>query len=156
MSKIVVFDHDGTLVNTHGSHKFLFEGIKELLLNLKKEGLELFVWTSRSRGSTIEILKSLGIIGAFSDIYCGNDAHPKPSVLGLKELLGEVSAQKVVVVGDSYADVLGAKNFGAYAVAALWDELANEAYLKECGADEFVQSPAELFMSIKNYFKNKE
>lgn len=156
MSKIVVFDHDGTLVNTQGVQKFLFDGMKELLSELKKSDVELFVWTARSRASTIEILKRLGIIGAFSELYCGNDEFPKPDARGLSALLEGHEARDVLIVGDTYIDMIGAKSFGAFAIGALWDEGADAGYLKKYGADALITHPKDLLKLVNDYFQNKE
>lgn len=124
----VVFDHDGTLVDVMKT-KALYPGIEELLDNLCRQGLSLYVWTARTRFSTVEFLKSLGIINRFDQLHCSTDGETKPSTEGLSEMLENVDPATVLVVGDSFADMLGAKNFGAYALGAVW---ASEE-LKESG-----------------------
>lgn len=132
----IVFDHDGTLVDVDGS-KALFSGISELLDELSQIDVKLYVWTARTRFSTVEFLKSLGIIGRFEQLHCSTDPCPKPETQGLSDMLDGAAPSSVVVVGDSFADMIGAKNYGAYAIAALWADGSpqHRQSLMESGAD---------------------
>ncbi len=131
--KHIVFDHDGTLV----SNKVLFNGIYELIKNLHSKDIKLYVWTARDRHSTIESLKSHGILKYFEDISTSSDAEPKPSSQGIASMLDDVDRNLVCVVGDSSSDILGAKSFKAYAIGVMWQDSSNqyESYLKKYGAD---------------------
>ena len=48
--KHIIFDCDGTLLNTKETPYFVYPGIKELILDLTGE-FSLYVWTARGRGS---------------------------------------------------------------------------------------------------------
>jgi phosphoglycolate phosphatase len=120
MIKHIVFDHDGTLVNMQEGRR-LFPGIQELLTELSDKGIKLYVWTARDRYSCIKILKSLDIIGIFEDISTATDCEPKPNPQGLKDMLEGVDASEVAMIGDSFTDMIGANNYGALAVGAIWD-----------------------------------
>ena len=69
----IVFDHDGTLVNTDKFPYSLFNGMKELLLDLKSQGFELYIWTARPRRSVLEITNQLGIDHLFTAFFCYDD-----------------------------------------------------------------------------------
>ena len=116
----IVFDHDGTLVDTTRSPRQLYTGIKPLIKELEQNGVELYIWTARERASTLEILKSLDIIHSFKLLCCGSEAPRKPSPQGLEEMLFGVSPERIAIIGDSPYDILGAVDFGATAIAALW------------------------------------
>ena len=58
---MIVFDHDGTLVDTESSDFKVFPEIKELLVDLSDLGFKLAVWTARPHRSTFLSLKNLGI-----------------------------------------------------------------------------------------------
>ncbi len=122
MEKIthIVFDHDGTLVDTTKVTRALYPGIKDLLGFLQEKGIELYVWTMRSRASTQEILQKLGVAGHFKDICGVDDAPGKPSAAGLEYLLPEVGGQNVIVIGDSLGDIIGGTSFGAHCIGASW------------------------------------
>lgn len=117
----IVFDHDGTLVKTDVCPTILFEGIRELLEELKSAGFELYVWTSRPRASTQESLKKFALGPFFSDIYCYDDGLPKPSPNGLAQLTEGIKKDKILHIGDSLTDIDGAKAYGIEVVLACWN-----------------------------------
>lgn len=143
--KHIVFDHDGTLVDTSKAPS-LFKGMHKLLQDLKEQGIKIYVWTARDRHSTVEILKSLDIIALFEDISCGNDCATKPSPEGLESMLFGVDKDKIAVIGDSPSDIAGAKNFGVLGIAAFWCyEGVNHAerFLKNIEADHTCRTVEE-------------
>lgn len=134
----IVFDHDGTLVDTSGHPKKMFEGINSLLKDLKQRGLKLYIWTARDRKSTQEILKNLEISSIFEDISTATDCTPKPNPDGLETMLFGVSPSQVLMIGDSYTDMMGAQEFGCKSIGVLWDDPNNQDRLdslKHYGAD---------------------
>ncbi len=154
MKKHVVFDCDGTLVNTSIPKYVLFAGIKELLADLSADHL-LYVWTARGRVSTLRILQELGVVSYFEAICTIDDAAPKPHVQGLGQLTGEFPKNSVCVIGDSSYDMMGAKNFGVLALGALWNGEAREDTLKDFGADFIVSHPAECSKLIRLNLKGE-
>lgn len=117
----LVFDHDGTLVKTDVIPYVLFDGIRELLSELKSKGFELYVWTSRPRKSTKESLKKFEIQHFFTDIFCYDDGLPKPNPMGLAHLTEGFQKDKILHIGDSTTDLEGAKAFGIEVVLACWN-----------------------------------
>jgi phosphoglycolate phosphatase len=137
----IVFDHDGTLVDTTNIRRNLYPNMQELLQFLHGEGIKLYVWTARSRRSTEDILTSLGVISFFEDICGGNNAPSKPSPEGIELLLPAVNPENVIVIGDSLGDIIGGHNFGAHCIGAMWghgDERAREAYLEHGAKESFL------------------
>lgn len=133
----VVFDHDGTLVNTTGYPPKLFEGMKDCLSDLRAKGLKLYIWTARTRRSTVEILEYLGIMSQFELLSCGGESSAKPSSEGIKDILFDLDPKKVVVIGDSLGDMIGGSHFGGITIGAMWGHgsARAEQVMKENGAD---------------------
>lgn len=151
----IVFDHDGTLVDTDRTGS-LFPGIYDLIHELNDESTNLYVWTARNRASTVEFLKSLGIIGEFEDIHTATNALPKPIIEGLIGMLPEnFDPQKTIVIGDSYTDMIGGKKIGAKALGVCWahTSLEQKHILKEFGADQLFDEVSELKDFINNWRK---
>lgn len=140
--KHVIFDCDGTLVDTSGPKYKLFPGIKELLLEHSKDCL-FYVWTARGRQSTLRILGELGIAAYFDSFSTPDDAIPKPHIAGLFNLVGNAPKHSVCVIGDSSNDILGAKNFGVLAIGASWNNEVKPEILTDVGADFIVSHPSE-------------
>jgi phosphoglycolate phosphatase-like HAD superfamily hydrolase len=140
--KHVIFDCDGTLVDTSGPKYKLFPGIKELLLAHAEECV-FYVWTARGRQSTIRILGELGIAAYFDSLSTPDDSIPKPHIAGLFNLVGNAPKQSICVIGDSSNDILGAKNFGVLAIGASWNKDVRPEILTDVGADFIVSHPSE-------------
>lgn len=141
MKSHIVFDCDGTLIDTSGLKYHLFPGIKELVLALS-ETSTLYVWTARDRKSTLRILKELGILHLFEGLSTIDDALPKPHISGLIELLGDTPRSNICMIGDTSNDILGAKNYGIKSIGAVWNRGANVDAMKELGADFIATEPA--------------
>jgi phosphoglycolate phosphatase-like HAD superfamily hydrolase len=119
--KMIIFDHDGTLVNTEVPHFKLFPGIKELLVDCSHLGFELTVWTARSHRSTVESLKNLEIAHFFREIYGHDDGLSKPHPMGLETLTSGIEKKNILHIGDSVGDLDGARGFGIDVIAACWN-----------------------------------
>lgn len=121
----VVFDHDGTLVNTSpelGQKVNVYPGILETLKFLEQNSVDLYIWSARPRSSINRITKELGIAQYFRDVRGSDDTLPKPHPAGLKELLENYSLENVVHIGDGAGDYNGAKLLGAPFIAACWND----------------------------------
>ena len=118
---MIIFDHDGTLVNTDLPDFKLFTGIKELLVDLSNAGFVLSVWTARSHRSTVESLKHLEIAPYFSEIYGHDDGLPKPHPMGLRKITEGFEKNNLLHIGDSLGDLEGASAFGIDVIAACWN-----------------------------------
>lgn len=143
----IVFDHDGTLIDTNSfSKRFAYEGIADLLESLYQKNINMYVWTARKKNSTKEILQECGLLKYFKDICGGDTAQTKPSADGLHYLLPEVAVENIIVIGDSIGDIIGAKSFGATGIGALWshDSLRYQNLFIENGASQTFDKVAEL------------
>lgn len=148
MAKHVVFDCDGTLVNTSSYRYLLFPGIKELLADLSAD-CALYVWTARDRLSTERILKEFGVLHYFDSISTPDDALPKPHIEGIKSLVGDYSKSSICMIGDSSADIIGAKNFGVVGIGATWGGHVSAENLMSVGADFIVSDPVDCSKLIR-------
>lgn len=128
----------------------LFPGVKELLQKLLSEEYQLYVWTGRDRKSTLRILKELEVAQYFLEFRCMDDTAPKPLIDGLVEMVGEYDKSNIVVIGDSYTDIVGAKNFGCASIAACWagEEIAEA--LGEFNPSSLAKAPQDCVKLIKN------
>ncbi len=148
MTKHIIFDCDGTLVDTRSFRYQLFPGIRNLLVELNLSH-RLYVWTGRDRASTLRIFRDLDIFPFFESICTIDDAPPKPEVTGLKNLVGEYSRQQIILIGDSPQDVLGAKNFGIMSIAAAWNPVTKVSLLEEIGVDFIATHPSDCSRIIQ-------
>jgi len=146
--KYIVFDCDGTLVDTSAPKYKLFPGIEELLQTLSST-CRLYVWTARGRRSTQTILQDLGIYSFFDEMMTPDDCFSKPHTEGLIRLVGDLPKNSICVIGDTAHDILGAKNFSVLALGATWNKSGQDDYLRGAGADFIVSHPSECSRIIE-------
>lgn len=146
--KHIVFDCDGTLLDTTNHPYRLYPGIKELLLDLSVD-CTLYVWTARGRSSTLRALQDAGVSHLFTSLYTADDGVGKPYIAGLVNLVGEMTKQSVMMIGDTTNDILGANNYGIKSIGVLWNGEANALVLKEAGADFIATEPLECSKLIR-------
>jgi phosphoglycolate phosphatase-like HAD superfamily hydrolase len=98
----------------------LLPGIMDVFKFLNQHNIPRYVWTFRDRKSTEKILDFLDLTHFFQGVYTRCDGHPKPSGQGILSLVGDTDTRKLIVIGDSLSDYLGAHEIGASFIAALW------------------------------------
>ncbi|MGW2331080.1 HAD-IA family hydrolase [Streptomyces sp. NPDC001700] len=124
----------------------MFDGVPELLSELRNRGLGLAVATGKSGPRARSLLEGLGILPLF-DIVLGSDevAHPKPAPDIVLKAMAALDArpERTVMVGDAVTDLASARGAGVTAVAALWGETEEETLLA-AEPDVVLRKPAEL------------
>lgn len=101
-----------------------YPGIRELLERLNSEGYKLYVATSKPEVTSIEILNHFDLSKYFVKI-CGassdNDRSRNTKEAVIAYLLEECGRdEKIVMVGDTAYDVLGAKVHNIPTIAVTW------------------------------------
>lgn len=128
----------------------LFEGIKEVLLELKKRGYKLGVLTNKPQITTDSVydayLKEIGFDAVVGQT-AGKKIKPNPNTL--LELLNELDVlpKNAYMVGDGETDVEVAINAGVHGVAVLWGYRDKEQ-LFNAGAKVFADKPSDLLNVI--------
>ena len=159
------FDHDKAMqavakYREYFSTKGLFEnkvyeGIPELLQTLKEQGKHLLVATSKPEEYSIKIIDHFGLSRYF-DFVCGSlmdeSRSKKAEVIAYaleRSSLGPDDKNKVLMVGDRFHDIEGAKANGLKSCGVLFAYGARQE-LEEAGADYIVKSVNELLEVILN------
>ncbi len=144
----VIFDCDGTLLDPSCHPYQLYSGIRELIDELS-EFCCLYVWTSRDKVSTIKFLSETDVISYFDELSNPEDGYLKPHFGGLKQLVGDLPKELMIVIGDSNNDILGAKNFGVKSIGVIWNKASNRHYLEQAGADFIVSHPSDCSKIVR-------
>ena len=123
-----------------------YPGIPELLRTLRERGMRVAVVTSKLGSGAREELERTGLAPYIEQLVGAEDVDqhkpaPQPFFKVL-EALGETPASSMMI-GDTSADVLGAKAAGVLSVAALWGARDRQALL-ELEPDHAVETPAEI------------
>ena len=128
-----------------------YDGIVELLDELRAKGIKLAVVSNKKHEFTIEIVKKY--FGDRFDIVFGHRENykEKPDPTSVLEVIAKLNILKseCIYIGDSNVDILTAKNAGVKSVGVSWgfrdtEELANE------GANYLADNNIELLNIILN------
>ena len=127
----------------------VYEGIPELLRDLKKAGYRLGVATSKPEVFTLQILEHFGILDVFDAIAgCSleKEGETKADMIRLvMQRLGLTDADKpqILMIGDRKHDILGAQECGI-ACAGVEYGFAPEGELEQYGANPIAKDVAAL------------
>lgn len=100
---------------TGHKHSQLYAGVPETLKQLFDAGFTLAIVTNKPSRFVPDILKQHGLFDFFSDIIGGDRFETrKPDPIALNWLLEkyQLTAEQMLMVGDSKNDILAAKNAG--------------------------------------------
>lgn len=125
-------------------HFPLFEGTRDLLNSLAARKLRLHLWTARDSISATQILEHHNISSFFTTKSFSEKGNLKPNPSSLEFDWNRAPKNSLMVIGDSPSDILGAKNTGALAAAALWDSTADRESLMAAGAELYFYKMSQL------------
>lgn len=122
-----------------------YPGIRELLETLRDRGHRLFIATSKPEGMSVEILEHFGLAHFFTDI-CGATMDGSRSTK--EDVIAYLFARnkgegKILMVGDTVYDILGAKAHEIPAIGVAWG-YGNVQEMTEAGAIAIAESTDEL------------
>ena len=158
------FDHDKAMeavgkyreyFSTKGLYENkVYEGIPELLQSLKEKGKHLLVATSKPEEYSIRILEHFNLAQYF-DFICGSlmdESRSKKSEVIAYALeccrLGEGDKDKVLMVGDRFHDIEGAKANHIKSCGLLFG-YGSRQELEEAGAD-YIAEDIQSLLKILN------
>ena len=107
----------------------------EVLKTLKDDGYRLAILTTRMRKSVLDCLSICGLKEDLFDVLiCYDDVQrtkPDPEGLFLITNKYKLNGDDLIMVGDSVADVLAGKSYGAYTIAYLSNDLKKKEVLEK-------------------------
>ncbi len=125
---------------------YVYEGIPELLKNLKDKGLKLAVLSNKIHDTTLLVMRKMFPEGTFDVVFGARDNFPlKPSPQGAFEILNKLSVEthECIYIGDTKTDMQTGKNAGLFTVGVLWG-FRDFKELSENNADIIIEKPSEL------------
>ncbi len=111
----------------------IYPGIKEILDELKANGVLLSIYTGKGKEAATITLKKLNIYKYFDLIITGDEVKEhKPSPEGIEIFLDKFNLKKdeVIMIGDSPSDIKAAHSAGVKVASVLWDSLSKNKVLK--------------------------
>lgn len=124
----------------------LFEGMKELLIEIDKRGYKILIISSNSKENILEFLKMNGI-HCVADVLCSNRIFGKDKVM--KKFLREanVDSSNVVYIGDEQRDIVACKKAGIPIIWVEWGYDAKEVVQND-EPEYSVSTPQEILEII--------
>ena len=142
--------YNDTYTNCGSPKTVPFDGMKEVLAELRKRGYKLCVRTNKAQATTDEITNR--ILPDDVDIIWGSieGRALKPEAESVLPLLRMFDAkpEETFMVGDMKADIDTANNAGMKFIGCLWG-YGKEADMRASGATVFANKPADLLDLIK-------
>lgn len=132
----------------------MYEGIKELLSELKQGGMKIGIASSKPERFVREVADFLGISEFFDvtvGIAIGGSSHPskKDLIKTAMEKLGVTDKESCIMIGDRFYDIEGAALAGVKSCGVLWG-FGSKKELEDCKADYIVSEPAEIAAIVLN------
>lgn len=133
-------------------HVVPYEGIQELLGEMKQKGMKLAVLSNKPHKQTVRVVENVFGRGMFHRIQGQTDGIPrKPdpgAALKIAEELG-VLPQETVYIGDSEVDIATGTNARMTTIGVEWG-FRSRAILQKAGAAHIVSVPEEIMKLIRN------
>lgn len=132
-----------------------YEGIHELLAQLKSEGYIMAIASSKPEVFTKRIIEHFDLSPYFTEV-CGSELDGKRTdksevITYALEKLGAPAAEDVIMVGDRHHDIVGAKKNGLTSIGVLYG-FGSEAELHEAGADYIAASVNDIGKIVSKIF----
>ena len=129
----------------------VFDGVKEVLTELKKRRMKIAVLSNKQHEIVPEVIKGLFGYGFFDACLGQMDTIPKkPAPDGAKLIADQfdIPCNEWLYVGDTGVDVETGKAAGMTTVGVLWG-FRDKKELKKAGADYIIEKPEELLGIIE-------
>lgn len=142
----------------HPDYVKAYDGIKELLENLRMLGFKTVIVSNKITKAIKMGLKIAGI-EKYVDEIIGVEklVHPKPDPDGIMQVINKYSLDKVLFVGDTNFDIQCGKNVkelhpALKTVGVTWCKTSREEF-ESFGADYIIDHPMELLEVLDKYAK---
>ena len=125
----------------------VYEGIPGMLEELKKRGVTVALATSKPYEFSVEILRHFCLSGYFDHVGAATmDGRISKKEDVISNLLGQLNYEdkaSVLMVGDRYHDIEGAKANGLHSAGVLWG-YGTEEELQKAGAEYLFAKPDDI------------
>ncbi|MBP5383882.1 MAG: HAD family hydrolase [Lachnospiraceae bacterium] len=125
----------------------VYDGIPEMLSELKDRGVVLAIATSKPYEFTVRILEHFDLMKYFDHIGAatmdGSISRKEDVILNLLDKMGVEDKASILMVGDRHHDIDGAKINGLDSAGVLWG-YGSEAELQTAGANYLLQKPEDI------------
>jgi len=129
----------------HDMYPEPFEGMREILYDIKAKGIKLGLVTDKGQRSCDITLEKYGMTDIFDAVEVGSAEGPRKPC-GIKTVLEKfgVPANEAIYIGDAPSDITYSRQAGVKIISAAWAETSDYDQLKELEPDELFKDVSEL------------
>jgi phosphoglycolate phosphatase len=134
----------------------LFDGVPELLAQIKNEGMAWGIVTNKATYLATPIVTALGLAQDCAVLVCGDTtAHSKPHPLPLLHAAQQAGydVERCLYVGDDLRDIQAAQAAGMPSIAAAYGYCGPEHPPETWQADHCAYSAREMWPAIKQLMR---
>ena len=134
----------------------LFEGVPELLAQIKAEGMDWGIVTNKATYLATPIVAALGLAEDCAVLVCGDTtAHAKPHPLPLLHAAKQAGygVERCLYVGDDLRDIQAAQAAGMPSIAAAYGYCGPEHPPETWQADHCAYSAKEMWPAIQQLMR---
>jgi phosphoglycolate phosphatase len=134
----------------------LFDGVPELLAQIKNEGMAWGIVTNKATYLATPIVAALGLAQDCAVLVCGDTtAHAKPHPLPLLHAAQQAGygVERCLYVGDDLRDIQAAQAAGMPSIAAAYGYCGPEHPPETWQADHCAYSAKEMWPAIKQLMR---
>ena len=134
----------------------LFDGVPELLAQIKNEGMAWGIVTNKATYLATPIVKALGLAQECAVLVCGDTtAHSKPHPLPLLHAAQQAgyNVERCLYVGDDLRDIQAAQAAGMPSIAAAYGYCGPEHPPETWQANHCAYSAREMWPAIKQLMR---
>lgn len=132
---------------TAAQESALYDGIKEMLEALKKKGKKIAIASSKPKYFVDEISKHHDIDKYYdyvsAETFANNHSSKKELITACLEYFGNPSKSDVLMIGDRFYDIDGAKAVGIDSAGAIYG-FGTKEELVNAGATHIIENPKDL------------
>lgn len=132
-------------------HVTPYDGIVEMLQELKEEGVKLAVLSNKPHQQTVDVVATFFEEGMFSYVQGQKEGIPRkpdPAAVFLIAKQMKVTKEECVYIGDSDVDMQTGNAAGVESVGVTWGFRSKEVLLQN-GAKHTIDNPKELIAIVK-------
>lgn len=136
----------------HEQYPHPFDGIKDMIENLKSKGIIVGIVTGKGRQSADITLRRYGMEGLFDAIEAGSPTGPrKPEGLAVMLERFGLAPDEAVYVGDAPSDITASNEVGVPIISAAWASTAETEVLKQMNPHATFESVDEFGEYIQKF-----
>lgn len=123
------------------------QGIKQVLIQIKEQGIHCGLLTSNSRSNVVRFLRNHGLSSIFDFVYTGKHLFGKDHILRRVLRKRKLNRETTVYIGDEVRDIEAARLVGIRVAAVTWG-YNNKNVLKAKEPDWLISDSKKLLAAL--------